>query len=266
MWSSASGAPLPQSITLDLDGRRSVEGLVYQPRLDGNANGMIGAYEVAVSDDGESFEPVADGTWPLSTGTKVVTWDERRARYVRLTATGAGGCDGRGFATASELNVVSDRAPEPTADSDEQGPPFDAYVPHEEMTATASSIYGPGYEAARAVDGDCGTFWHTAPGATRPLPATLTLDLGGERTVEGLTYLPRQDGNGNGLVTAYNAYVSTDGETYTKVAGGTFPADALRKWVAWEPVAARYLRFEPTAGTANVASVATMEVAIEAGE
>lgn len=48
--------------------------------------------------------------------------------------------------------------------------------------------------------------------------------------MEGLTYLPRQDGS--------------------------------RKWVAWDPTAARYLRFEPTEGTANVASVATIEVAV----
>jgi len=264
-WRSLSGAPLPQSITLELDRSRRVEGLVYQPRLDGATGGVIGAYEVLLSEDGESFEPVAEGTWPLTTGTKVVTWEGRRARFLRLAASESGSCAGVGSAAASELDVITGAAPEPTGDAGQAGPPFDAYVPHEDMTATASSIFGPGYEAFRAIDGDCRTFWHTAPGATRPLPATLTLDLGRERSVEGITYLPRQDGNGNGLVTAYNVYVSTDGTTFTKVAGGTFTADALRKWVQWEPTAARYLRFEPTAGTANVASVATMEVAVVGG-
>jgi hypothetical protein len=265
MWHSllSPPAPLPQAITLELDRARRVEGLVYRPRLDGNARGMIGSYEVLLSDDGESFQPVAEGSWPLSTGTKVATWRGQSARYVRLVATGAGSCGGA--AAASELDVITGAAPEPTGDATPDVPPFDAYVPHDEMTATASSIFGPGFEAARAIDGDCATFWHTAPAATDPLPATLTLDLGRERSVEGITYLPRQDGNGNGFVTAYNVYVSTDGTTFTKVAGGTFTADALRKWVRWQPTAARYLRFEPTAGTANVASVATMEVAVAEG-
>lgn len=267
MWSSllSPPAPLPQAITLELDRTRRVEGLVYQPRLDGSTRGMIGAYEVLLSDDGESFQPVAEGTWPLSTGTKVLTWSGRKARYLRLVATGSGSCGGAGSAAASELDVVTAAAPEPTGDAGDDGPPFDAYVPRQEMTATASSIFGPGYEAARAIDGDCRTFWHTAPGATRPLPAALTLDLGRERSVEGITYLPRQDGNGNGLVTAYNVYVSTDGTAFRKVAGGTWVADALGKWVGWEPTSARYVRFEPTAGTANVASVATMDVAVADG-
>jgi O-glycosyl hydrolase len=264
MWSSllAPAAPLPQALTLDLGRRQRVEGLTYQPRLDGSTRGMITAYDVLVSDDGSSFRPVASGTWPLSTGTKVVRWPDARARYLRLVATGSGGCAESGSAAVSELNVVTDRAPEPTGSAEDSGPGFDAYVPHDQMTATASSIYGAGYEAPRAIDGDCRTFWHTAPGATRPLPATLTLDLGGEWDVEGITYLPRQDGNGNGLITGYNVYVSSDGATFTKVAGGTWAGDALMKAVRWAPTRARYLRLEATAGTAGVASVATLDVAV----
>ncbi|MBO0826140.1 MAG: discoidin domain-containing protein [Streptosporangiales bacterium] len=94
-------APLPQSITLDLGGQRSVNGLSYQPRLDGS-NGMMTAYDVSVSDDGSTYTPVASGNWAATTSTKFASWPERSARYVRLTATAGVG----GFASAAEIRVA----------------------------------------------------------------------------------------------------------------------------------------------------------------
>lgn len=260
MWSAALSppAPLPQAVTLELGRRERVSGLTYQPRLDASPRGMVTAYDVLVSGDGRRFDRVARGTWPLSTGTKVISWPARKARYVRFVATASGSCAGVDLAAAaSELNVVIGRAPEPSGSA--------AYVPHEEMTATATSIYGPGYEADLAIDGDCRTFWHTARPATDPLPAALTVDLGGERDVEGLTYLPRQDGNANALITGYRISVSTDGTTFTEVAAGTWRGDALRKAAAFRATRARHLRLEATTGTGDVASVAELEVAVSAG-
>jgi hexosaminidase len=128
------------------------------------------------------------------------------------------------------------------------------------MTATASSRYSDAYLPAYAIDGNCQTFWHSAPGATKPLPATLRLDLGGHHTVDGITYLPRQDGNGNGLITGYEVSVSTDGSAFRPVASGTWPADATRKTVRFPAVDASHVRLTATAGTGGVASVAELEV------
>ena len=109
MWSSEFDppAPLPQAIMLDLGRRQNVQGLTYQPRLDANPNGRITAYEVLLSNDGQSFTTVAQGNWPVTTGTKVVSWSVRPARYVRLVTKGASGSPAT--AAASEINVVTDR-------------------------------------------------------------------------------------------------------------------------------------------------------------
>ena len=51
--------------------------------------------------------------------------------------------------------------------------------------------------AANAIDGDQDTIWHTAwSGAdVPPLPHQITVTFGGDTlTINGLTYLPRQDG------------------------------------------------------------------------
>ena len=262
MWNSEFSplAPLPQAITLDLGRPRDVRALTYQPRLDGTPSGMVTGYAVELSADGQAFEQVAHGGWGVSTGTKVATWSPRKARYVRLVATRAAGCPAS--AAAAELNIVDGAGPALPATPDD-GPDagFDRVIPRGEMTVTASSRYSDAYLPAYAIDGDCRTFWHSAPGATKPLPATLTLDLGGEHAVNGITYLPRQDGNGNGLITGYEVSVSTDGSAFRPVASGAWPADATRKTVRFPAVDATHVRLTATAGTAGVASVAELEVA-----
>lgn len=107
-------APLPQSITLDLGREYRVEGLVYQPELHGGLNGKITRYRIYTSRDGDRFELVAEGQWRASTATKVVRWESRSARHVRLEAVEAG----HGCAAAAEINVIetvtetADEAPE----------------------------------------------------------------------------------------------------------------------------------------------------------
>lgn len=263
MWSAEfdPSQPLPQAVTLDLGSVRPTQALTYQPRLDANSNGMITAWHVDVSTDGSSYATVARGTWPVGTGTKVISWSERSARYVRLVADETPGCPGKA-PTAAELNVVSGgRALAPTtAVGDGGGAAFDHTVPQSEMTATASSQYSSAYLPEYAIDGDCTTFWHSAPAATGPLPATLTLDLGGEHAVDGITYLPRQDGNPNGQITRWEVATSEDGSSWTTAASGTWSEDSTRKAATWPAVPARYLRLTALAGHAGVASAAEIQV------
>lgn len=68
-------------------------------------------------------------------------------------------------------------------------------------------------DAEFAIDGDPGTFWHSEYNKTvTKHPHVLAVDLGKEREFSGITYLPRQDGSGNGRVKDYSVEVSTDGE------------------------------------------------------
>ncbi|UPK73138.1 discoidin domain-containing protein [Nocardioidaceae bacterium SCSIO 66511] len=257
----------PHTLTLDLHRPRQINGLLVRPRIDGSTTAMITDYRLQTSRDGKTFRTVASGTWSRSSSTKAVVLDRRRtARYVRLAAP-AGGC-GEDPASLSEVDVIARPGPSLTTTLPEDtggpdDPRFDHVVPQSEMSATATSSYGPGYEACRAIDGgDPTTFWHTSPAATGPLPASLTLDLGREHDVNGLGYLPRQDGNANGTISDYNVYVSTDGTNFQKVVeAGTWPNGAARKYATWPAARARYLRLEATNGVADVASVADLEVA-----
>lgn len=271
-WSSRFDQPvgLPQAVTLDLGERQPVQAVTYQPRLDGNGSGMITDYEVHLSDDGQSFRKVAAGAWAATSSTKVAAWKEQAARYVRLTAVPSSRCaDSRATATAGELNIVSGRGPDLTSTPADTSSPlpddapaeFRRLVPQADLSMVASSTHSPPYLPCRATDGQRSTFWHSAPGVTRPLPATATIDLGQHHRARGLAYLPRQDGNGNGHITGYKISVSSDGEIFTQLTSGNWPADARMKFASWPAANARYVRLEAVSGTAGVAAAAEILIA-----
>jgi hypothetical protein len=97
-----NGPGLPQSITADLGGLREVGGLVYRPRTDGDASGVITGYAVASSADGETFGEAARGEWPVNHARKIVRFAPHRARWVRLEAVAGV----RELACAAELGVL----------------------------------------------------------------------------------------------------------------------------------------------------------------
>jgi hypothetical protein len=103
MWHAewSPRAVLPQALTVDTGRARPIARITYQPREDGNTNGIITRYELAASADGVSYTPVAAGTWPLDATRKTITLGGVRARFLRLTALDAGG----GYASAAEIQV-----------------------------------------------------------------------------------------------------------------------------------------------------------------
>ncbi|MET9610223.1 TIM-barrel domain-containing protein [Streptomyces sp. NPDC006512] len=99
--------------------------------------------------------------------------------------------------------------------------------------------------AANAFDGDPATFWHTAwsSGTPAALPHEIVLDLGARHTVDGLGYLPRQDGGTNGRIGAYEVHVSdTTTDWGTPAATGTFADTPAARTVTLAPRTGRYLR------------------------
>ena len=98
--------------------------------------------------------------------------------------------------------------------------------------------------ARNVLDGDPRTIWHTAwVAASPPHPHRVTIDLGRIETVEGLRYLPRQDGV-NGRVARGRVQVSPDGEAWETAWEGRFgrgPRPGTVRFGA--PRRARYLRF-----------------------
>ncbi|KAJ6445304.1 galactose oxidase [Purpureocillium lavendulum] len=105
-----------------------------------------------------------------------------------------------------------------------------------------------GNECGKAIDGDKGTFWHTAySGGDAPPPHNITVDMGSQQTINGISVLPRQDGNDRGWIGRHDVLVSADGRSWgSPVATGTWYGDATEKFSNFEPRAARYVRVVTT--------------------
>jgi alpha-L-fucosidase len=113
-------------------------------------------------------------------------------------------------------------------------------VDSEDTNATDNS-------AARAIDGNSSTFWHTRWNDDLSLPHFITVDMGNEHRIAGFTYLPRQDGTQNGTVERYRFETSADGAHWiTNIVSGTFANirnNPSLQEVNFAPVTARYFRF-----------------------
>lgn len=253
-------APLPQAITLDLGKPTTVAGITYTPAVTASA-GVIVGYTVAVSGNGTDFTEVTNGYWQATLATKTAAFERPvQARYVRLEATAVHGCPQAPI--VAEINVSRTPLPvlgqgEPPSDP---GPRFPHLVPRSRMTATATSQQ-PGYEAERAIDGNCGTMWHQSWSPYTPPPQSLTLDLGGDWNTIALVYQPRQDGNANGVITDYDVAVSRDGVSFQTVAEGSWTADASVKVAEWSATPARYVRLTARSGVNGHVSAAEIAIA-----
>ena len=111
-----------------------------------------------------------------------------------------------------------------------------------------------GFAAARAIDGDPGTFWHT--GQRKPevstSPHEIQIDLGTARNVKGFQYLPRQDGSGVGNIGKYAFFVSMNGADWGKpVATGKFSATPTEKRVISALKRGRFVRLVSLSDTSG---------------
>ena len=103
-----------------------------------------------------------------------------------------------------------------------------------------------GNEATKAFDGKNDTFWHTEWEGSEPqCPHTLIVDMAKVYNVTAFTYLSRQDGNQNGMVKAYEFYLSNDGKTWgAAVASGEFKnTTSLQMAKLKTATSGRYLKF-----------------------
>ncbi len=137
-----------------------------------------------------------------------------------------------------------DGAPGPVAQS-----AFDVAKLRWRVVACDSEEPLHGNEAAKAIDDDPSTIWHTAwATANPPHPHFIAIDLGEELELAGFTYLPRAEGL-NGTIKTYAVHVSEDGEQWGEpVVVGEFANIAnnpIEQRVAFErPMTARFLRLE----------------------
>lgn len=101
-------ANLPHTLTIDMKSARYVNGLSYQPRQDGSANGNIGQHKIYLSTDGTNFgAPVAVGTYRSDPDTKTTVFAATNARYVRITIQTEAGNTGKQWSSAAEIDILS---------------------------------------------------------------------------------------------------------------------------------------------------------------
>ncbi len=120
--------------------------------------------------------------------------------------------------------------------------------------------------AARAIDGNSATIWHTRWNADLRQPHYITVDMGKTNRIAGFTYLPRQDGLLNGVVERYRFETSVDGVTWTtNVANGSFANiqnNPSLQEVRFAPVEARYFRFTSLRAVWNSGWTSAAEISI----
>ncbi|MBL1087565.1 sigma-70 family RNA polymerase sigma factor [Streptomyces actinomycinicus] len=112
------------------------------------------------------------------------------------------------------------------------------------LYADSEELYGESGRAANAFDGDPNTFWHTAwYYSSDDLPHEIRIDLGATYVLEGLAYLPRQDGGTNGTIGDYKIYVSASPGAWGKpVARGTFADSTAEHFTVFGAKTGRYVR------------------------
>lgn len=96
----------PHTLEFDLLSPQSLKGFTQLPRQDGNANGRIKQYELAVSTDRKTWTTVKAGTFPNKGELNTITFDKPvTARYARFTAISEQG--GNDFASCAEVSFVT---------------------------------------------------------------------------------------------------------------------------------------------------------------
>ncbi|KAI0396749.1 copper radical oxidase [Xylariaceae sp. FL0594] len=121
--------------------------------------------------------------------------------------------------------------------------PWATAIPRTGWNVTADSSQA-GNEAARAIDGNSSTFWHTAYSPTvAPLPHYIQVDMKKSYVINGVSYQPRQDGGSNGNIGQHTVTVSNDGTTWSSpLQYGAWLNDKTTKSTFFSNVTARYVR------------------------
>lgn len=120
---------------------------------------------------------------------------------------------------------------------------------------TASSE-APAYPVSNAADGDTATLYASFYQPQPQDPQWIELDLGSEKWIKGIRYLPRQDGYlPSGHLTGYQIFA--DGRRISE--GGIATIDAAEKVILFPKTLARFWRLQSTLTHLTCAEFAVIE-------
>lgn len=121
-------------------------------------------------------------------------------------------------------------------------------IPQSEITADACSTHPTEGSIEAMLDGNANSYWHTdysqasEKGTTKDHDHYITLTLNNAKTINKLTYLPRQD-SANGRITEYSIdIVKADGTTVENYATGIWANDTSEKTASFEPIEAKMVK------------------------
>lgn len=129
----------------------------------------------------------------------------------------------------------------------------------EEITAVDGS-------AERAFDANVGTYWITDYTSVEPggHPHEIQIDLGSAYALDGLRYLPRQDGQTQGNIADFRVFVSEDGVNWgNPVSVGSFSSDLAEKSILFPPTFGQYVRLVSRSEVGGSITAAAAEVNVE---
>ncbi|MCR6702986.1 MAG: discoidin domain-containing protein [Dokdonella sp.] len=128
----------------------------------------------------------------------------------------------------------------------------------------ATSVVAAGFEASKAMDGSPSTMWHSSWEDRYYFPQYVHIDLGANRIVNQVKYLPRQDqlsdpvGGKNGVITDYRIETRVAGGDWVGVGSGSWPIDMTEKHAFFPPRQARFIRLVALSGFNGFASAAEL--------
>lgn len=181
-------------LVLDLDGRASALELAgrAEPVLDRLGDDPLRVR--AVRRDGQELDlarvrPIAHGTFADDAREQRVPIPHAKGRWLVVVARGSHAGDP--FTTCAEIGI-----------DDVDGQPL-ARSSWKIVWADSEELDAENGSALHVLDGSPDTFWHTRwSGGKPPHPHAIAIDLGEERVVGAVRWLPRQDSR-NGRVSTY---------------------------------------------------------------
>jgi len=144
---------------------------------------------------------------------------------------------------------------------------FDLFISKSGWKLVSVDSQHGGNEATKAFDNNTSTFWHTEWGSSEPkCPHTIVIDMNKIYEVTAITYTARTDGNANGMVKAYEVYLSLDGKTWGSAAvSGEFKnTTAMQIAKLSTAKKGRYLKFVAKSEINNNAWTSASEIGIQA--
>jgi hypothetical protein len=114
--------------------------------------------------------------------------------------------------------------------------PVGVRIRRDELTVEATSTQA-GFDAGHVLDPDPDTFWNSAWDPPAALPQSVTIDVGRERDLTGLTYVGHlvgrvyEEHGHNAGIDAYDVAVSADGVTFVPAGSGRLARTRRPQWI-----------------------------------